>query len=56
MPLIKKVQNANPGNANLYGGNDFDIISDYFNDVDTGNVPRINNPTEIRSGILKIRD
>ena len=56
MPLIKKVQNANPGNADLYGGNDLDTVSDYFNDVDTGNVPRINNPTEFRSGILKVRD
>ena len=56
MPLIKKVQNANPGNADLYGGNDLDTVSDYFNDTDTGNVPRINNPTEYRSGILKFRD
>lgn len=56
MPLIKKVSNANPGNANLYGGNDLDTISDYFNDTDTTNVPRINNPTEFRNGILKIRD
>ena len=56
MPLIKRVSNANPGNANLYGGNDLATVADYFNDTDTGNVPRINNPTEIRSGILKIRD
>jgi hypothetical protein len=56
MVLMKKVVNANPGDADHVGGNDWDKLSDYFNDTDVSEVPRINNPTEFRSGILKIRD
>ena len=56
MVLLKKVVNSNPGTADLVGGNDWDKLADYFNDIDTSEVPRINTLTEYRSGILKIRD
>lgn len=54
--LMKKVVNANPGDADHVGGNDWDKVADYFNDIDVSEVPRINTLTEFRSGILKIRD
>jgi len=53
---MKKVVNANPGDSDHVGGNDWDKLADYFNDTNVSETPRINTPTEFRNGILKIRD
>ena len=56
MVLMKVVNNANAGDADHVGGNDWDKLANYFNDTNVSETPRINNPTEFRNGILKIRD
>ena len=56
MVLLRKVNNADAGTTDLLGGNDTDKIADYFNDVNVSETPRINTPTEYRSGILNVRD
>lgn len=51
----KKVDNADPGTANLHGGNDLDKVSDLFSGVDVDDVD-INADWSVRSGKRKLRN
>ena len=56
MTFIKKVINADPGTADLVGGNNWDTLDDYFDDVATGLTAKINSNTVFRSGVFKMRN
>lgn len=49
----KKVTNADAGDADHVGGNDWDELSDYFNDVDVG-AATVNTETTFRDNKLTI--
>lgn len=46
---VKRVTNADTGNADLIGGDDWDAISDYFGNVDKTGPARINTVTQYRT-------
>lgn len=52
----KKVNNSDPGTADLVGGDDWDKLADYFNTVDVTGPAKINTKTQLRSGKLEIRN
>ena len=52
----KKVSNADAGDADHVGGNDWDDVAEYFDDTDKTGPVRINTETRFRSGKLKFRD
>jgi len=52
----KKVTNADAGDADHVGGNDWDDLIDYLNDVDKTGPVKINTETRFRDGKLKWRD
>ena len=51
----KKVDNSDPGTANVFGGNDLDKVSDLFSGVDVDDVD-INADWTMRSGKRKLRN
>jgi len=52
----KKVTNADAGDADHVGGNDWDDLADYLNDVDKTGPVKINTATQYRTGKFKLRD
>lgn len=52
----KKVINADPGDADHFGGNDIDKISDLFSGVADVDTVDINSQATFRSGKLKVRN
>lgn len=52
----KKVVNADPGDADHFGGNDIDKISDLFSGVSNVDTVDINSSTTFRSSKFKIRN
>lgn len=55
MVFIKKVINADPGTADLVGGNDWDKLDDFHDDIDiTPAVGKFNTETRWRSGKRKL--
>jgi len=52
----KKVLNADPGTADLVGGNDWDDLVDFLNDSDKTGPVKINTELWFRTGKLKFRD
>ena len=56
MTFIKKVINSDSGTADLVGGDNWDTLDDYFDDVATGLTAKINSNTVFRSGVFKMRN
>jgi hypothetical protein len=52
----KKVVNADPGDADHIGGNDWDDLADYMNNVDKTGPVKINTRQYFRSGKFEIRN
>lgn len=52
----KKVINADTGTADIVGGDDWDKLSDYFNDVDNTTPAKINTATYFRDQKLQLRN
>lgn len=56
MVFIKKVVNSDAGDADHVGGNDWDALDNYFDDVTYGTTAKINTPTQYRDQTLKYRN
>lgn len=56
MVFIKKVVNSDAGDADHVGGDDWDILDDYYSDTDITGPALINTETKYRKNILKIGD
>ena len=56
MVFIKKVLNADAGDADHVGGNDWDVLDDYFDGVATGKTAIINSITRFLGGNLRVRN
>ena len=60
MVFIKKTNNADSGDADHVGGDDWDKLDNYFDDIDIestlGHPSKINTKTEVRSGKLVIKN
>jgi len=54
--LLKKVDNSDPGTTDIVGGNDWDKLADYYNNIDVSESPTINNDTSYRQDKLQIRN
>ena len=53
MTFIKRVVNADPGNSDTIGGDDWDTLDKYFDDIDiTPKNARVNTLTTFRSAKL----
>src|SRR4030095_16873658 len=52
----KKVLNSDPGTADIVGGNDWDDLADYMNNVDKTGPVIINTETKFRDGKFKLRN
>ena len=52
----KKVTNSDTGTADVIGGDDWDALSDYFNNVDKTGPAKINTATQFRSTKLQMRN
>ena len=52
----KKVTNADSGTADVVGGDDWDALSDYFNNVDKTGPVKINTTTQYRTSKLRKRN
>ena len=52
----KKVNNADAGDADHVGGNDWDDVVDFLNDIDKTGPVILNTDTRVRSGKFKFRD
>ena len=52
----KKVINSNPGDADHVGGNDWDDVADYMNNVDKTGPVKINTRTYFRSSKFELRN
>jgi Right handed beta helix region len=52
----KKVNNSDPGTADIVGGNDWDDLSDYMNNIDKTGPVIINTETKFRDGKFKLRN
>ena len=53
---MKKVVNSDPGDADHVGGNDWDDLVDYLNNVDKTGPVKINTRTYFRSGKKELRN
>jgi len=53
---LKKVVNVDPGDADTVGGDDWDDLADYLNNVDKTGPVKINTKQYFRSGKLEIRN
>ena len=52
----KKVTNADTGTADIVGGDDWDALSDYFNNVDKTGPAKINTLTQYRTSKFSLRN
>ncbi|KKL06856.1 hypothetical protein LCGC14_2591840 [marine sediment metagenome] len=56
MVFIKKVSNADAGDADHVGGNDWDKLDDFFADVANAATAKIDSTFEVTASKFKIRD
>ena len=56
MVFIKKVSNADAGDADHVGGNDWDKLDDFFADAVNAATAKINSTLEVTASKFKIRD